>query len=82
MDNRKEMEIPTKAAWEKLLLGGARVLYETKECKIFNMPDGSLWRVLPRYRRAWPMDTFIYIKVFCESDPVEQKDRDGGEAGS
>jgi hypothetical protein len=62
--DKQEMVIRTKEEWEAVLLDGAQVLYETKLCKIFRMPDGTLWRVLPKYRRAWPIDTYLYMRVF------------------
>ena len=48
-----EMVIATKEDWEKVVASGAVVEYETRLCKIFRMPDGKLWRVLPKWRRAW-----------------------------
>jgi hypothetical protein len=59
-----EMIIKTKEDWNEVLLLGAEVLYETKYCKIFRMPDGRIWRCLPKYRRAWPFDTWLYMKIF------------------
>lgn len=52
----KEMVINTKKDWERLLSQGAVIVSETLLHKIFRMPDGRLWRVLPRWRRAWPFD--------------------------
>lgn len=52
----REMIIRTREDWEAVLSRGAVVLYETRLCKIFRMPDGELWRVLPRWRRAWPVE--------------------------
>jgi hypothetical protein len=48
------MQIRTKEDWDKVLLGGAVVLWETKYFKIFRMADGSTWRVMPQWRMAWP----------------------------
>lgn len=61
---RDEMIIRDKKAWQAVLDRGAEVLYETKRCRIFRMPDGSLWRCLSIYRRAWPLDTMVYMKFF------------------
>ena len=62
--NNKEMIIRTREEWNALLAKGANVLYETKYCKIFSMPDGTLWRTLPKYRRAWEFDNILYAKLF------------------
>jgi hypothetical protein len=48
------MIINNKRDWEAILALGAVVLWETKLCKIFRMPDGKLWRTLPKWRKAWP----------------------------
>ena len=53
---QQEMVIRTKEEWQAVLDSGAVVLWETKYHKVFRMPDGSLWRVMPRWRKAWPID--------------------------
>jgi hypothetical protein len=59
----EEMIIRTREEWEAVLSRGAVVEYDTKLCKIFRMPDGTRWRVLPKWRRAW--------RVRQDSDRIE-----------
>jgi hypothetical protein len=53
------MIINTKNDWEKILASGAVVVWETKLFKIFRMPNGDYWRVLPRWRRAWRFEILV-----------------------
>lgn len=54
--SKKEITIRNKKEWQAILDGGAVVLWETRYHKVFRMPDGSLWRVLPIWRKAWPFE--------------------------
>jgi hypothetical protein len=47
------MVINTLKDWQDILERGAIVLHETRLFKIFSMPDGKLWRAMPKWRRAW-----------------------------
>ncbi len=47
------MVIRTKKEWQQVLDAGAKVISETRLHKIFQMPNGEIWRVLPMWRRAW-----------------------------
>jgi len=53
LDADECMVINTREDWQAVLDKGAKVSLETKYCKIFSMPDGNVWRVLPLWRRAW-----------------------------
>lgn len=51
------MIIRTKEEWQAILDSGAVILWEEKLFKIFRMPDGTFWRVMPKWRRAWRLFT-------------------------
>jgi hypothetical protein len=51
-----EMIILTKKDWQAVLDAGAEILWETKLMKIFRMPDGQTWRVMPKWGRAWTFE--------------------------
>jgi hypothetical protein len=70
----EKMMIKKREDWDKVLSLGAEVLYSTKNCKIFRMPDGSLWRALAKYRMAWPVDTYFYMRFIHGSDSMESTD--------
>lgn len=49
----ESLVINSKSDWQAILDKGATILLETKYSKVFRMPNGDVWRVLPLYRRAW-----------------------------
>ena len=53
MSSETSMSIRTREEWQAILNQGAKVLLDRKEFKIFRMPDGTVWRAMPRWRAAW-----------------------------
>lgn len=74
MLSKTSMSIQTRQDWEAILARGAKVLVDKKRYKIFQMPDGTVWRAMPAWRAAWRLEGDL--KYFIEAGSL------GGEPGS
>lgn len=49
---RKAISIETKEHWTEIKKR-AKIIEDKRNLKIFILPDGTMWRAIPKYRMAW-----------------------------